>query len=131
MRTPAPRVMLFPNLPVRFPRARPRAADKSQAWLASLCVLTVFGAAFMAMNSKYLFRTAPPAQTQSVAELYTGSIQLAPSRENRCRRMSFDNRSGRMQDLGTVSCGAATAVEPEVPPQGSRIDQIRDAFRNR
>jgi hypothetical protein len=132
MRASVRRAMLppMPNLPVRFPRPRRRPANYRQALLASLGVLAVFGAAFFAVDGKYLFPSAPPARTQTEAELYAGSIQLAPSRENRCRHMTFDNRSNRVFELGSVPCGAATAAEPEAPPQGSRLDRIRDAFRN-
>lgn len=131
MRPPVQRGMFVAaNLPVRFPRPKPRPPNTRQAVLASLGVLAVFAAAFIAVDGKYLFPSASLVKTQTEAELYTGSIQLAPSRDNVCRRLAFDNRSGRMQELGAVPCGAAAAAESEVPPQGSRIDRIRDGFRN-
>ena len=131
MRRPVQRALFVAaNLPVRFPRPKPRAANHRQALLASFGVLAVIAAAFAAVNSQYLFSPASLIKTPSEAQLYTGSIQLAPSRDNVCRRLAFDNRSGRMQELNTVPCGAATAAESEVPAQGSRIDRIRDGFRN-
>jgi hypothetical protein len=119
--------------PVAPLRAKRRPENARQAWLVGLCALAAFGAALFAANAGHLFRPAPHPLPRSAAELYTGSIQLAPSRESRCRRMAFDNRSGQMHDRGTVLCGAAALTESGTAPgqAPSKLDRIREGFRNR
>lgn len=104
-----------------------------QAMLASICVLAVFGAAFLFASPKSPLRTTLPVEAGGDAELYTGTIQLAPSRTNLCRRMSFDNRSGEMRDKGMARCAATLAESGNEPERYWRrnIDRVREGFVNR
>jgi hypothetical protein len=122
--------------PVRFARPKRRAEIWSrQAILA--CALAALATGFILAGATQCLRTAPQqqAEIESDAELYTGTIQLAPSRTNICRRMTFDNRSGQMQEHGSVLCGGPVAVAAaEAQAERSRVrslDLVREGFRNR
>jgi hypothetical protein len=83
--------------------------------------------------TKRLFWRAPVliSEAEGDPELYTGTIQLAPSPASRCRRIGFDNRSGELQDLGTVLCGVALEDEEIAAARPRNLDLVREGFRNR
>ena len=66
------------------------------------------------------------------AEIYTGTIQLPPTRGNLCRRMTFDNKTGELHDKGLGSCAESAANGG--PPERywrSNIEQVRKGFAGR
>ncbi len=97
-------------------------------------VLAVFAVAFLIMNPKGPFRTPHPAESEADAELYTGTIQLAPTRSNLCRQLAFDNRTGELHDKGSSPCdqlaAAANGGEPERYWRNN-IERVREGFIHR
>jgi hypothetical protein len=122
----------------RFPRPgggdkRPSRTRRRHALLAGLVALVVGGAAALLAQIDGLF-TRPPAMPESEAQVYGGTIQLAASGANFCRRLSFDNRTGEMLDRGIGRCrpaGTPLDASEERRPTGSNLDQIRDGFFRR
>jgi hypothetical protein len=101
--------------------------------LAAAGLLAVFAVALLTAKTNNWFRSSHPAEAEADAELYTGTILLAPSRSNLCRRMTFDNRTGELHDKGSAPCDKpALAANGGAQPDRywrSNIDQVRESFR--
>jgi hypothetical protein len=76
-----------------------------------------------------------PSPASREAELSTGSVLLIPAEGDTCRERTIDNATWRIRDAGPVDCTTAlarnAAIEANGRWSGSRVDIIRDAFRNR
>jgi hypothetical protein len=106
-----------------------------------LLVWLAFGAAILIYSNDWhpsgwtaLRREAdikPPAPT--IAEQYTGSIIIVPTRGDNCWQMMLDNRTGKMWEKGFVNC--YEAVHPERDQRSGmsslRINAIGKAFNRR
>lgn len=125
-----------PNRP-RFPRPggrRSAAGGRRHVVLIAAAALAVLAAAVVLAQMEGLFGHRAATIAVSDAELYGGTIQLAASGANLCRRLSFDNRSGELLDRGVARCrppGAAQDGSGERQPAGNNLDQIRDGFLRR
>ncbi len=85
------------------------------------------------------FRSAfsPPPHEQARKltsdEIYTGSIIVVPPKGDMCRKLNFDNRTGRMWETGYVNCYTAVGSLAQSRRSGTlssaRINSISDAFR--
>jgi len=79
------------------------------------------------------FASAPPPQTQSDDEIYTGSVIVVPPRGDKCWQMMLDNRTGRMWENGYVDCYVAVRELAENKRNGAissvRMQSISNAFR--
>jgi hypothetical protein len=120
----------------RFPRPgadkRPGGTRRRHVLLTAAAALAVVVAALLLGQAEGLF-TPRPAVSESEAQLYAGTIQLAASGANFCRRLSFDNRSGEVLDRGVARCGPTAPQEGagDRQPAGSNLDQIRAGFLRR
>ena len=127
-------MIVAPRYPRPSARARPRPSNTRHALLAIMGVLAVFAVAFLIMNPKSPFRAPHLAESEADAELYTGTIQLAPSRSNLCRQLTFDNRTGMLHDKGSANCDkpifAANGAEPERYWRNN-IERVREGFIHR
>jgi hypothetical protein len=68
------------------------------------------------------------------AAMYRGSVVVMPQFGNSCRKMIFDNRTGRMWANGYVDCDTAVGSVTESKREGAtgtdRFNAIGAAFRN-
>jgi hypothetical protein len=116
----------------RHHRERLRAKHVREALLSIVALAVVLGVGLMLI--KHIpFQSGPPAGRDG--EMTTAAIRLAPDRNDRCKRLLFDNRTGSFQQAGTTYCGT-TALPPELAPEGGgissgHIDRIRESFRGR
>lgn len=101
-------------------------------------VLAVFAVAFLLMSPKNPFNSpfrAPHlAEADADAELYTGTIQLGPSRSNLCRQLTFDNRTGELHDKGSANCDRLTVAANGGEPERywrNNIERVREGFVHR
>jgi hypothetical protein len=72
------------------------------------------------------------AQTQTDAEIYTGSILYMPDEGRVCHQLLFQNLTGRFVDNGYVDCLGAAYLESEGPPKRmstARVKVISSGFR--
>ena len=105
---------------------------------AVAAVIAVLAAGFFAATeTKIELSSAKPAARPSDDEIYTGSILFVPDDGKVCRRVLFDNRTGRLSDSGLVDCEArarrprkcpSPARKPSVKPSGTTHTLI-DSFR--
>ncbi len=116
--------------PMRFPRPTKRAGTNRQAVFTWASAAVIIGIISLAGVKQFSSPAPVAAAAPESGELYTGTIQLAPSRANRCRRMTFDNRSGGLEEGATVPCGDALEAEKAEPPR-PRLELVREGFRNR
>jgi hypothetical protein len=75
-----------------------------------------------------------PKPPVSVAEQYTGSIIIVPTRGEDCRQMMLDNRTGKMWDKGVVNCYEAVSRPDRDQRSGMsslRMNAIGKAFNRR
>jgi len=117
----------------RHHRERLRARHVREALLSIVALAVVFGVGLMLIKHNP-FQSSPTATRSGDAET-TAAIRLAPDRNDRCKRLLFDNRTGSFQQAGTTYCGT-TALPPELAPEGGsissgHIDRIRESFRGR
>jgi hypothetical protein len=120
----------------RFPRPAGRRPEgggnrRRHVLLAAAAAVGLLAAALLLAQIEGLFG---PKAAPGEAEIYGGTIQLATSGANFCRRLSFDNRNGDVLDRGFARCGP-TAPPPDGSgdrqPVGSNLDQIRAGFLRR
>ena len=64
-------------------------------------------------------------------QIRTGSILITPSRGDKCQHSLFDNYTGLVWPVGTVSCEAALLKSKEKQPSApDRLQVIGAAFRS-
>jgi hypothetical protein len=72
-------------------------------------------------------------QAGNDAAMYRGSIVVVPQFGNNCRKLIFDNRTGRMWANGYVDCDTAVGSVAESKREGAtgadRFNAIGAAFR--
>ena len=134
-------MIIAPRYPRPAARARPHPGNARHAALAVLGVLAVFAMAFLFMSPKSPFsatfnpfRPQHTTEPEADAELYTGTIQFAPSRSNLCRQMTFDNRTGELHDKGSTPCDRLAAAANASTPERywrNNIERVREGFIHR
>lgn len=101
---------------------------------AVAAVMAVLAAGFFAATeTKIELSSAKPAARPSDDEIYTGSILFVPDDGKVCRRVLFDNRTGRLSDSGLVDCESAYYRSPGTPPAQmsiARTQAISETFRH-
>ena len=102
--------------------------------LGCLLFLAIVVAAFL-IPSRTLFSTSPPPPAplvQSDTALRTGTIQLAPDKNNLCPQLELDNKSGSLREKGLKPCDPpAVPVERAPRQRNNSFDLIRDGFNKR
>jgi hypothetical protein len=68
--------------------------------------------------------------SESEAEMRTGTIRFTPTQDDLCRELEFDNPSGRFRDKGLKPCGEPAPKNQSDKPI-TTFDKIRDSFNNR
>src|SRR5947209_11938046 len=125
------------RMPPRFPRPagrRPRGGtDKGRSVLAVAGVAAVLAMAAILAHLQGWIGPLAPSDPSDGAKAYAGTIQLAASRANLCRRLTFDNRDAVVRDSGLVRCGPSAVTQGATDAQvgGSNLDQIRAGFLRR
>ena len=125
---------------IETPRPRKR---RPTGWLARngrrATVIGVLAAAVVvsATIATFAIRFAPWSGSSPRTDgdaLSTGSVLIIPTTGELCRERTIDNSTWRMRDGGLVDCDAALAKSTSSNTSGrwsgSRIDIIRDTFRN-
>jgi hypothetical protein len=101
---------------------------------AVAAVIAVLAAGFFAATeTKIEISSAKPAARPSDDEIHTGSILFVPDDGKVCRRVLFDNRTGRLSDSGLVDCESAYYRSPGTPPAQmsiARTQAISETFRH-
>jgi hypothetical protein len=67
----------------------------------------------------------------SVSNISTGSIIIVGRRDDQCRQQIFDNRTGKMWDIGYVNCHKVLSDLSANNGESGRVRVISKAFRNR
>jgi hypothetical protein len=69
------------------------------------------------------------------SDLRTGTVMLTPNGDNVCRKLAFDNQTGKMQDRGSAPCATDSSRAASDPSNRSTshgyIDTIRESFNKR
>ena len=117
------------------PRARGLRRDGGRALIACLLL-----GSLLWLGNEVSFGTSSISRRQQAAarpageNLSTASILLVPRFGSECRLRQIDNATWRILEQGVVECGTVLNELKVDTPQGgspSRVDVIRDAFRNR
>src|ERR1700730_5996506 len=92
--------------------------------------VAVVGFTLVFATGVFLLTAKPWTEPRSTAykgdsEIRTGTILLAPNDENVCRKVVFDNASGRMRQQGSAPCSGSAA-----PREGLEPSQRWRAYRN-
>jgi hypothetical protein len=114
------------------PRLGRRRRDSRRAVVAFVVLCAVFlPLLFFAVSPVLVskMQTAAQGRAQTDDNLATGSILLVPNYGSDCRRRLIDNATWRIWDDGIVDCH--TALNDGGSPSASRVDVIREGFRNR
>jgi hypothetical protein len=116
-------------------KPRRRAAGQGRELVMAFCLaVTLCGTVGTIAYYSRAWPTSPSPENRQ-AELSTGSVLLVPPQGDTCRERTIDNATWRIRDAGPIDCTVALArnAAPEAKGQwsGSRVDIIRDAFRNR
>jgi len=118
--------------------ARVREIDRTL--IACFALAWIFAFAFMmgdgwptqTLRQIFLGKTAVAADTrESDDALATGSIVFVPTRGDTCRQSLIDNTTWRISPLGDVSCATALSQESTRHSEASRLDVVRNSFRNK
>ena len=114
-------------------KRRSRGSERARRIAAVLAVTVLLAAGFFAATeSKIELSAAKPPPMRSDDEIYTGSILFVPDDGKVCRRLLFDNRTGRLSDSGLVDCESAYYRTPGTPsPSIARTQAISETFRHR
>src|SRR5262245_26822983 len=91
-------------------RKRLRARHVREALLCVVALAVVFGVGLTLLGAHNPFQSAPPAARSGETET-TATIRLAPDRNERCKRLLFDNRTGSFQQAGSTYCGSSAIPE--------------------
>jgi hypothetical protein len=92
-------------------------------------LLIYFGGAILPQQASPTAR-AQGAQAVSDDELYTGSIIVVPRASDRCPRLMFNNRTGRLSEGGSIDCYAITKRDKGQGGMSyARMQALHEAFR--
>jgi hypothetical protein len=106
------------------------AERRAYAALAGVYLIFVIAVGFALFKPlQTLFSTAV-LHSESEAEMRTGTIRFAPTHDDLCRELEFDNPSGRFRDKGLKPCGEPAPKNQSDKPI-TTFDKIRDSFNNR
>jgi hypothetical protein len=120
--------------PKQRTKRRNSRSERVRRSTAVAAVLALLAAGlFAARDVKIQLTSAKPVPTPSDDEIYTGSILFVPDDGKVCRRVLFDNRTGRLSDGGLVDCESAYYRSPNTPPAQmsvARTQAISETFRH-
>ena len=111
-------------------RAAKPAEYAAYGVLAGVCLIFVFVVGLTLLMPRQSLFSTHPLRSESDAEMRTGTIRLAPTHDDLCRELEFDNPSGRFRDRGLTPCGESAAQNESNQP-ATPFDKIREGFNNR
>jgi hypothetical protein len=124
---------------MRAPAKSPTRAASRIQWrvgdlrrtLLILALVLVASAGIALVAALRVLSSRPPAPVE--ADLKMGSMLIVSPSGNLCQERTIDNDTWRIRDGALVNCAEALAraAGGSAEPSGSRIDLIREGFRNR
>ncbi len=111
---------------------RPVSTRAGQSTARVVLVSTMFGAV---LATAWLFgRDLIGANARVPADIYHGTVQLAPDEQGRCDRFDYDNKTGWMTPKESIACDDMASILPSrASRSGSlgRLNGMSNFFRPR
>jgi hypothetical protein len=111
-----------------------RGSERSRSMIVLVTMAAIMATGLFATRSIDIAKPSTTATRQpSDTEIYTGSILFEPDDAKVCHQLLFDNRTGLINDNGTVDCGRAYYHSPNDAPlrwSTARAQVISEGFRH-